>query len=179
MTGVVLDARQAANLESQGVLSDRHPAYRCSLVWGHVRRLRYTAAGRNSSRCTCSSRCSVVVARYRPWSPVACRTALPTLIAALQTCPTCSTAATQQSQPTHRVVTDCNRSFTPTVACIAACILAFFLAFVQYEHPEGTAEQVRQVPLPASLAHKDPTAGSAGGVCLATMPQQYIAVGIM
>lgn len=36
----------------------------------------------------------------------------------------------------------CCRSFTPTVACIAACILAFFLAFVEYEHPEGTAEQV-------------------------------------
>lgn len=29
------------------------------------------------------------------------------------------------------------------MACIAAVILAFFLAFVEYEHPEGTAEQVR------------------------------------
>jgi len=35
-----------------------------------------------------------------------------------------------------------HRSFTPTVTCIAAVILAFFLAFVEYEHPEGSAAQV-------------------------------------
>lgn len=41
-----------------------------------------------------------------------------------------------------------HRSFTPTVACIAAVILAFFLAFVEYEHPEGSAAQVNTaVPL--------------------------------
>lgn len=62
-TTMAVDAKSAAQLESQGILSDRHPAY---------------------------------------------------------------------------------RTFTPTVACLAACILAFFLAFVQYEHPEGTAAQVGQ-----------------------------------
>lgn len=36
------------------------------------------------------------------------------------------------------------KTFTPTVAAVAAVILACFCAFVQYEHPEGTAAQVAQ-----------------------------------
>lgn len=65
MTGVVLDAKQAANLESQGVLSDRHPAYRC--VLGHAAHS-WVPCEKSSSRCTCSSRrpsLSISAAFYR------------------------------------------------------------------------------------------------------------------